>query len=174
MLNFVDTYTSRPNIKLFGACFGHQFLSQTLLGSSGSYVEKNPVGWELGVQTVNITPEFASQFPHHIPPTNKKLDVQFLHGDQVVTPVGSLPPGWILVGESTACGNQGVYKPGRVLTFQGHAEYDSFVSTEAVHMIKTGEWTEEYVADALRDAAKPDDSDVFGDIAVEFMLQSSK
>jgi GMP synthase-like glutamine amidotransferase len=44
--------------------------------------------------------------------------------------VQSLPDGFINIGHSELCGLQGIYKRGRVLTFQGHAEFDEEIVLE--------------------------------------------
>ncbi|KAF2269790.1 hypothetical protein CC78DRAFT_528958 [Lojkania enalia] len=57
-----DTYTTYPHIKMFGACFGHQIICQSLLRAYGVVVEKDPNGWELGVKEIKLADEFRSKF----------------------------------------------------------------------------------------------------------------
>lgn len=66
-----------------------------------------------------------------VPP---KARLQFVHADQVVssTPAISLAKSWILLGSTDHCAIQGVYQPGRVLTLQGHFEFDKFESRQTL------------------------------------------
>lgn len=47
---------------------------------------------------------------------------QFVHSDHVIAEC--LPRGWLSVGVSDMCDTQGLFEPGRVLTYQGHPEFD--------------------------------------------------
>lgn len=60
--------------------------------------------------------------------TISRARLQFVHADQVVLPSSatSLSEPWILVGSTEHCAVQGVYQPRRVLTLQGHFEFDKF------------------------------------------------
>ncbi|KAJ6164611.1 hypothetical protein N7470_003283 [Penicillium chermesinum] len=103
------------------------------------YVEKCPLGREVGIHTVQMEQEFLKAFPHalgHLP--KGQLRIQMFHGDRVMavekgTPVRlsesppvSLPAPWINVGSTPICPIQGLYYPGRVLSVQGHYEMDAF------------------------------------------------
>ena len=59
----LDAYVTRvhaehPHIKLFGSCFGHQIICQSLLRESGIYVEKDPKGMEAGVHAIKLEADF--------------------------------------------------------------------------------------------------------------------
>lgn len=58
--------------------------------------------------------------------------LQFVHEDQVVMPyrTTALSSPWLLLGSTEHCAVQGVYQPGRVLTLQGHFEFDKFESRQ--------------------------------------------
>lgn len=70
---------------------------------------------------------------HQIP---RSLRLQFVHEDQVVMdcPHTSLPSPWTILGFTDHCAIQGVYRPGRILTLQGHFEFDKFKSRETMRM----------------------------------------
>ncbi|KAH6683372.1 class I glutamine amidotransferase-like protein [Halenospora varia] len=167
-----DVYTYQPHVKLFGSCFGHQILSLALLGPRGAYVEKSPHGWEVGVHTVTFTPEFIFHFPSYFEKTTN-LKIQFVHADHVVIPSNSLPPGWILLGESQQCANQGLFKPGRILTFQGHAEFDTFTNGECMKLIGVQQWTEEETALAMEQVNRDDDAEIWAELAVDFLRKGN-
>lgn len=78
---------------------------------------------DLDSRSISRTSEFV------MPP---KVRLQFIHEDQVVLDPSYtlLPPPWILLGSTENCAVQGVYQPGRVLTLQGHFEFDKFKNQE--------------------------------------------
>ncbi|KAF2648129.1 class I glutamine amidotransferase-like protein [Lophiostoma macrostomum CBS 122681] len=171
-------YTRHPRIKIFGSCFGHQIVCQSLLKEYGVYVEKDPNGHEMGVQTITTTPEFrnamnasagpAIAIPVSIP---EKLRLQFIHGDHVKLPsLDALPPSWVNLGRTQHCAVQGVYEPGRVLTYQGHFEFDRFVNSETLKFFaERGDMPllEEYLEAADAD----DDAEVACDIVLRFFME---
>ncbi|KAL4909218.1 hypothetical protein BDW74DRAFT_174425 [Aspergillus multicolor] len=142
---FVQTvFASYPHVKIFGSCFGHQIIGQGLLSSQAPnksppqppsvIVEQSPLGRETGLASIKLTPEFAGAFPvlsKHLPvPSDMRL--QMIHGDWVALLPGveKLPEPWVNVGSTELCPVQGLYYPGRVLTYQGHFEFDVFVNSE--------------------------------------------
>jgi GMP synthase-like glutamine amidotransferase len=149
--SFIQTvHTKYPLVKIFGSCFGHQLIGQALLQKIDSTllqeipakfsVQAQP-GHEIGVQPITLNPDFASRFT---PLARFKLGepfrLQLIHGDVVIpSQVPSteaervnacLPKPWINVGSSEKCLIQGLYYPGRVLTLQGHFEFDAFATAE--------------------------------------------
>lgn len=58
--------------------------------------------------------------------------LQFVHEDQVILPYGkeNLSEPWVLLGSTDHCAVQGIFQPGRVLTLQGHFEFDKFESRQ--------------------------------------------
>lgn len=154
--SFIRTvYTDFPLVKMFGSCFGHQVIPQALISGSNTksdadadalstfHVERSPSGFELGIQPITLNESFTAHFPvlaRHTSPTTP-FRIQLIHGDVVVpTPAAKkaalatgksereiqLPPGWMNIGHSTTCDVQGLYYPGRILTYQGHFEFDVF------------------------------------------------
>lgn len=71
----------------------------------------------------------------------KKAYLEFVHADEVVLPWPdfSLPEPWILLGSTDHCRVPGIYQPGRVLTLQGHFEFDSFKSQETMRIFGADE-----------------------------------
>jgi len=74
-------------------------------------------------------------------------------------------------GESNLCSNQGIYEPGRVLTYQSHPEFDRFVNGECIKSVVGTEWTQEEIMRTLEQVDEDDDSGLFGELVVEFLLQ---
>lgn len=142
---FIQTiYHDYPDVRIMGTCFGHQLISHALVRvpddpDRNVYVEKCPLGREVGIYTVQLEPAFQQRFPTalgHLP--EGQLRIQMFHGDRVMavekgetvslseSPPVSLPAPWINVGSTPICPIQGLYHPGRVLTVQGHYEVDAF------------------------------------------------
>ncbi|KAE8382739.1 class I glutamine amidotransferase-like protein [Aspergillus bertholletiae] len=162
-----DGYNHHPKVKLFGVCFGHQTMASALLGDRGVLAEKNPKGWEIGVQRVDCAPEFLNHFPRF---TNGDVTVQrslqFIHQDHVVVPDGSLPPGWVIMGKNDMCEVQGLFQPNRVLTYQGHAEFDRHIAKAVLDMLDNPAWS----GDDWQAADRIDNADYFAGLLVEFLL----
>jgi GMP synthase-like glutamine amidotransferase len=117
-----------PHIKLFGSCFGHQLLCKTILGLNVKRIK-----WEIGVQPVILSSDFVGEFSiatGSTPPN--PMRIQLVHEDHVMFPSDEiLPPNCIVLGRSAGCQIQGVYWPRRMLTFQGHPEFDRHICREA-------------------------------------------
>lgn len=63
LAKYVTTvFEDNPRVKIFGSCFGHHIICQTLLKDHGLRVDKNPKGWEVGVSPVVLTDEFIKAY----------------------------------------------------------------------------------------------------------------
>jgi GMP synthase-like glutamine amidotransferase len=117
----------QPNIKLFGSCFSHQILCKTILE-----LDVKRIKWEIGVQPIVLSSDFVDEFSTATsskPPN--PMRIQLVHQDHVIPPPnGILPPNCIILGRSAQCQIQGVYWPRRLLTFQGHPEFDRHICRE--------------------------------------------
>lgn len=123
----------------------------------------------MGVHPVDITPEFAAHFPDLI--KDRKMSLQFLHVDHVVLDRKLLPPNWIPMGSSERCEVQGLLDPGRVLTYQGHPEFDDWVTDFCIrHLGQKAGFTPEELEESLRYVHQDDTSTLAGEVAIEFML----
>ncbi|KAH8757299.1 class I glutamine amidotransferase-like protein [Diaporthe sp. PMI_573] len=138
----VTLYTRYPEIKLFGSCFGHHIICQALLKDHGVAVAKRPSGWEIGVSEVKFTDEFRDAFARRVDRSvPKSAYLEFVHADEVILAPKEppLPKPWILLGTTEHCKVPGVYQPGRVLTLQGHFEFDTFKSQETMRIFGADE-----------------------------------
>lgn len=162
----VRVYEEYPKIKLFGSCFGHQIVCQALLGA---LVEPDPNGWELGIQEIDLAPEFQRS----LSPPNSSMRLQFIHADHVVLP-DQLPSGWMRVGTTKHCAVQGVYEEGRVFTLQGHFEFDKFVNQETVKWLFGETWAKDRVWEALQSMEGADDAILVAEMIVQFFVAGSE
>ncbi|RSM06599.1 hypothetical protein CDV31_009028 [Fusarium ambrosium] len=190
-------YRDCPQVKLFGGCFGHQIICQSLLRPFGVVVEKDPNGWEIGVHEVVIHEEFRKAFdsgtetmsqgrasPISSPtepgqttpsiilnrPPPSRLRFQFIHADSVMLPPSGFPKGWTGFGKSAKCSVQGAYQPRRVLTYQGHFEFDRLINTETVKAFRD-KWDPQDVQKFLEDIDTDDDSLEAAEILLKFLLE---
>ncbi|UPX17354.1 uncharacterized protein EKO05_0007716 [Ascochyta rabiei] len=176
----IDAYRDSPWVKWLGSCFGHQLICQALLKQYGVRVDADERGWELGVKTMTMDSKFRNDFAKC--PTSaggrgmqvpEKLRLQFVHGDFVVVPdLEKLPRSWSVIGSTPWCANQGMYQTGRILTFQGHFEFDRFVNSETIKTFfatKTPEWLEE----SLKAANADDDAGTAAEMVLQFMMQET-
>ncbi|KAH8177501.1 Class I glutamine amidotransferase-like protein [Sarocladium implicatum] len=180
-------YQSNPRVRMFGSCFGHQIISDYLLDGFGAKCEKDPAGWEIGVHEVKLSEEFRRIFDSKAleakalerPPTPddstgkevpSSLKLQFVHADHVrIEEPEKLPSDWINVGTSQHCAVQGICQPGRVLTLQGHFEFDRFVNSEVLKVFGAS-WEEGARDKALRQIDADDDSAVAAELVLQFFV----
>ena len=191
-----QVYAEYPEVKMFGSCFGHQLIAQALLsveygscngstkegaGKKPLKVEYFPEGREVGLVSITVDEQFKSAFPILSDLPTGSLRLQLIHGDRVVSAsdpnVVSLPDGWVNLGGTEKCPIQGLYKPGRVLSYQGHFEFDTFVNRETCFAFaERGNWPSEKLEKFVKNievAAVPgkddeDDSKVAAEVVVLF------
>ncbi|CAI7657728.1 unnamed protein product [Penicillium glandicola] len=170
--SFIEkVYADHPMVKIFGSCFGHQLIGQALLASDKSYmsqgssfkisVEPSSDGHEIGMHPITLNPAFVSNFPPLARFTPEKpFHIQIIHGDAVISSAEDtlvpgkkgtmLPEPWLTIGSSLKCPIQGLYKPGHVLTLQGHFEFDAFATAELCHQFANQfHWPAELLASHL-------------------------
>lgn len=98
------------------------------------------------------------------------MRLQFIHADHVKVPNGMLPSSWIPMGRTVHCAFQGVLQPGRVLTYQGHFEFDRYINSETIRFFGKS-WESAALQGALASIDQDDDSDVGADVLLRFCLQ---
>lgn len=169
-----DVYTHHTRVKIFGSCFGHQLICQSLLREYGVKVDVDPNGWELGVKEVTLHPKFRETFGKRDNGLNEKMRLQFVHHDHVVIPsLELLPASWMTFGSTEHCAVQGVYEPGRILTLQGHFEFDRFVNSECIKFFFGSTWEPERLEEALAAIEADDDSINAARMILQFFLEDS-
>lgn len=136
-------------------------------------VDAEARGWEVGVKAVRMGKEFRDEFGRLGVEVPEEMRLQFVHGDCVVVPGESvLPEGWVVLGSTEWCANQGMMEVGRVLTYQGHFEFDRFVNGETIKTFfarEAPEWLEE----SLRAVDADDDAGLAAELVVHFAVQKS-
>ncbi|KAJ5434611.1 hypothetical protein N7491_005206 [Penicillium cf. griseofulvum] len=95
---------------VIGICFGHQILARAL----GAQVGRNKAGWEVSVEKLTLTEAGKELFG------KDTLSIQQMHRDIVF----DAPAGCTNLATSPKCEVQGLYLAKRVLSVQGHPEYN--------------------------------------------------
>lgn len=110
-------------VPMVGICFGHQLICNSLGGSAA----KNERGWEIGRVETYPPPSVAKDLSELAVTETCPVPLRLLliHGDAVLPPeAGGLPDGMTNIGGTDLSPCNAVYEPGRILTFQGHPEFD--------------------------------------------------
>lgn len=105
----------KAGVPLLGVCFGHQVVAQAL----GGEVIKNPKGWDLGINQLELTAE-GRRIPG-LAQAPQPLRVLELHQDMV----SRLPPGAQRLATSKTTENEMFRIGNQVLCIQGHPEMDN-------------------------------------------------
>lgn len=107
----------------------------------------------------------------------KKAYLEFVHADEVILPSPdfSLPEPWTLLGSTEHCKVPGIYQPGRVLTLQGHFEFDTFKSEETMRIFGADEASNPQPDDGpgagKASGTECDDPEAVVDILVQFLVK---
>ncbi|KAF5687345.1 anthranilate synthase component II [Fusarium denticulatum] len=125
----VYTTTEKP---IVGICFGHQIIGRAL----GANVAVSPGGWEVCVDRINLNETgqkllgvsslVSTTDTFHEASLIEKQGLHQMHRDAVL----EVPEGLVSLGSSSRCEVQGLYKPGRIISFQAHPEFDDFIMQE--------------------------------------------
>ncbi|KAH9810666.1 class I glutamine amidotransferase-like protein [Melampsora americana] len=177
---------SHPHLKLFGICFGHQIFASAL----GSVVEKNPLGWEIGVRGVMLTDvgKRLMDINHNgtivrisclsflpidwsdLHPMISRQNLHQLHQDHVI----SVPPSCFSIGSTLSCPIHGLvrYTPDvehnasdelaniSLLTVQGHPEFNPDVTLRVIDERERMGVFDEELAEESREYAQMHDDGI--------------
>ncbi|GAB0138025.1 hypothetical protein EsDP_00006272 [Epichloe bromicola] len=184
----MSVFANCPRVKIFGSCFGHQIVCQSILRKYGVVVEKNPKGWELSVHKIQLNEEFVNSLgndaafgcrpltPHSVESAGlsgpKTVRLQFIHADHVrISDSTALPPTWTMIGQTEKCPSQGIfYRHGRVLTYQGHVEFDRFINSETLK-VGGARWDPDVLDRGLKAMDRDDDAEEGAGMLVRFLME---
>ncbi|RAH82846.1 Aldedh-domain-containing protein [Aspergillus japonicus CBS 114.51] len=144
LLRFVqDCYTVHHK-PMIGICFGHQIIARAL----GARVGPSVSGWEVAVEPFYLTSAGRQLFGKN------EISLQMMHRDVVF----EVPPGCVNLGGSLICGIQGLYIPKKILTVQGHPEYNGFMVSSILKIRhERGVFEESFYKDGMSRVDKPHD-----------------
>lgn len=112
---FIVLAYGRGDAKQIGICFGHQIIADAL----GGKVAPNPNGWGVGKRFSEIKSPFLKKyFP------SGKFALEYSHHDIVINP----PEDAEILSGSDFCAVESMKIGEKILTFQGHPEFDAAYS----------------------------------------------
>ncbi|CCH45256.1 hypothetical protein BN7_4838 [Wickerhamomyces ciferrii] len=140
--DYLQNVVLPSSVPVIGICFGHQIIGRAL----GAEVGRNEKGWELGVTNISINqdPEVQELFGDV---RSKDFEILELHQDIVK----NVPEGYKNIGSSKDTETQGLYKKGKVLSFQGHPEFIQDCAADTLDKIHNrGQVSDEYYENAKK------------------------
>lgn len=116
LVEYVKQILAQDRVRIVGVCFGHQIVGRALDVPVG----RSSAGWELSVTDLELTDVGKEVFGQD------KLAIHQLHRDVVAT----YPEGVVPLAHTDKCLNHAMYIPRRVITIQGHPEYNDEILGE--------------------------------------------
>jgi GMP synthase-like glutamine amidotransferase len=176
LVDFTEKLLKQDRIRIIGVCFGHQILGR----AAGAKVGRSDDGWEISVLPVQLTAKgkeifqqdtLVRSFPHpsHILSIfSQPQAIHQMHKDIVF----QYPEDVEKLGGSPRCLVQGMYKKGRLISVQGHPEFNEGIVTHLVKMrAEQGIFEDEQARDALERVGKHHDGVVIAKAFLRFLLE---
>ncbi|MCJ1229540.1 hypothetical protein MMC12_006207 [Toensbergia leucococca] len=116
LVEYVKNVLAQDRVRIIGVCFGHQVVGRAM----GAKVARSNRGWEASVCEVDLSEKGREVFG------KQKLNLHQMHKDIVY----HYPGGVQELGSSPKCEVQGMYVPRRLITVQGHPEFNKDIVTE--------------------------------------------
>ncbi|KAF5097778.1 hypothetical protein D0Z00_002297 [Geotrichum galactomycetum] len=152
-------------VRVVGICFGHQVIARAL----GAKVGVNPKGWEIAAVPITLTEkgqEVFAELADMAASANGTINIMQMHRDIVF----EVPTGTELLAYNEICGVQGFYKPGAILTVQGHPEFTEFIETSLISLRRDlGAFAAELAEDGLKRTHDRNDGPVIAQSIVRFI-----
>ncbi|KAK4574650.1 hypothetical protein LTR86_001491 [Recurvomyces mirabilis] len=116
LVEFTKKVLQQNHVRLIGVCFGHQIIGRAM----DVKVDRSDKGWEVSVVPVDLTTKGKELFGV------ERLAIHQMHRDIVYTYPASVEK----LGHSDRCDVQGMYEKGRLITVQGHPEFNGDIVEE--------------------------------------------
>ncbi|KAH9881914.1 hypothetical protein J1614_001085 [Plenodomus biglobosus] len=158
LVAFTEALLQQSRIRILGVCFGHQILGRAL----GADVGRSEQGWEISVLPVELTEKGKEIFGV------ETLSLHQMHRDALPT----YPPTVTPLAHSPRCSTQAMYTPNRLLSVQGHPEFNEEIVKYLVEMRHAqGLFGDEEAGDALERVGRAHDGGVVGRAFLRFLLE---
>ncbi|KAF2083702.1 class I glutamine amidotransferase-like protein [Saccharata proteae CBS 121410] len=110
LVEFTKQVLAQRRARVIGICFGHQIIGRAL----GVKVDRSDEGWETSVLPMQLTEKGRQLFGQ------ESINIHQMHRDIVYSYPAEVEP----LGHSPRCSVQGMYAQGRLMTVQGHPEFN--------------------------------------------------
>ncbi|KIW63875.1 hypothetical protein PV04_08845 [Phialophora macrospora] len=158
LVDYTAKILSETHVRVIGVCFGHQIVGRALKAKVG----RNPDGWEAAVNDVQLSEKGKELFGVD------KLRIHQMHRDCVFY----YPEGVEELGSSPVCKVQGMYSPRRLMTTQGHPEFNQEIMTEIVNTRHaTGIFDDKAYKEHMGKVSQPHDGLIVSQAFLKFLLE---
>ncbi|MCJ1433378.1 hypothetical protein MMC27_002738 [Xylographa pallens] len=157
LVEYTQQVLAQERVRIIGVCFGHQIVGRAM----GVKVGRSDRGWEASVCEVELTARGRKIFG------KDKLSINQMHKDIVFT----YPPGVEPLGSSHRCEVQGMLIPKRVITIQGHPEFNADIVSELLEARhKQGIFDDKTYEDAMHRVGREQDGVLVSGVFLKFLL----
>ncbi|MCJ1381100.1 hypothetical protein MMC17_004209 [Xylographa soralifera] len=157
LVAFTQQVLAQERVRIIGVCFGHQIVGRAM----GVRVGRSDRGWEASVCEVELTARGREVFGR------EKLSINQMHKDIVF----AYPPEVQPLGSSPRCEVQGMLLPQRVITVQGHPEFNREIVTELLEARhEQGIFDDAIFEDAMRRVGREQDGVLVSGVFLKFLL----
>lgn len=158
LVGFTKQVLEQRRVRIIGVCFGHQIVGRAM----GAKVGRSELGWEISVLAVDLTKRGQEIFGQ------PALALHQMHRDIVYT----YPEGVEELAYTEKCAVQGMYAEKRLITVQGHPEFNEEIMKEILATRhKLGIFDLEAYNEACGRADKYHDGIAVGKAFLRFLLQ---
>ncbi|KAK7538189.1 class I glutamine amidotransferase-like protein [Phyllosticta citribraziliensis] len=158
LVDFTERVLAQDRVRLIGVCFGHQIIGRAM----GVKVGRSDKGWELAVLPFALTDKGKEIFQ------KETVNIHQMHRDIVF----EYPPGVEPLGQSPVCSTQAMYAKGRLITVQGHPEFNDRIMEVILNARhEQGVFDDALYNDAIKRAASSHDGVAIAQAFLRFLLE---
>lgn len=159
LVDFTKRVLQQDRVRLIGVCFGHQIIGRAM----DAKVARSDRGWEIAVVPVTLTPKGREVFQMD------HMTIQQMHRDVVY----DCPPSAERLGFSDRCDVQGMYIKNRLITVQGHPEFNAEIESILIeNRHDMGIFDDALYKDGMSRVDQHHDGNAIGATFVRFLLDS--
>jgi len=157
LVEFTRKVLGQSRVRIVGVCFGHQIVGRAM----GVQVGRSDAGWEASVTAIDLTKKGQEIFGR------PALALHQMHRDKVY----HYPEGVEELAYTQGCSVQGMYVAHRLITVQGHPEFNEEIVREIlVARHAAGIFDDEAFGDAMGRVDKYQDGVIVAQAFLKFLL----
>ncbi|KAI9709600.1 MAG: hypothetical protein M1828_002408 [Chrysothrix sp. TS-e1954] len=157
LVSYTEQLLKQDRVRIIGVCYGHQIVGRAM----GAPVGRSDKGWEASVTLMKLSEKGQALYRKEI------LSIHQMHRDVVK----SYPPGVEELGSSPRCDVQGMYAKNRLMTVQGHPEFNEQIMRELLESRHfQGIFDDKLYDDAMSRVANHHDGVIVGAAFLRFLL----